>query len=169
MRPVPGVVSAVVAVEHIVTRVLQISGGALALFHIPADFNVVLVVGNRAFTETFGLGYDRIAERYGVILAALGFYRLHYFHGETIAVFKTAAVFVRPLVGVFHRELIEEVALVYGVNFNAVYARVFAKFCGFSKRVHHFFYLFDRKRTGIAGVVPTVGGRARACRQIVHV
>ena len=136
MCPVPCIVGAVVRVEHVVARILQIFCGAFALFHIAADFDKVFT-GHCADAEVFGLADDGITERYGIILAAFGFDCFDDFDGETVSVFKTSAVFVRSVVGVFVCELVKQITFVHGVNFHTVYARFLAELCSLCESVNH--------------------------------
>ncbi|CDD09463.1 unknown [Clostridium sp. CAG:349] len=168
VSPVPGVVCAVVAVEHIVAGVLEIFCGSFAFFHIAADLNVVFA-GKRAFAESFGFGNDGISQRNGEVVAARLFDGFNDFDGEAVSVFKRSAVFVRPLVGVFHRELVKKVAFVNGVDFNAVDARVHAEFRGFCESLDHFVDFFLSKGARDAGFLPSVGGCACACGKVTYV
>ena len=162
MRPIPRVVSAVVRIEHIVAGVLKIFGRLFALFHIPADFDVVLA-GHRARTEPLGLAHHGVSERYGIILAAFGFDRLYHRHGETVPVLETAAVFVRAVIGVFQRELVEQIAFVHRVHFHAVDAGFLAHLRGLRVGVDDVLDLLFGERA--AGDVLRPSGRKLARRR----
>ena len=54
MRPVPGIIGAVVAVQAVIARILQIFCGPFRLRHIAACLNIVLP-WQSSFTETLGL------------------------------------------------------------------------------------------------------------------
>ena len=123
MCPVPGVIGAVVAVEAVVACILQIFCGALGLCHVTPDLDIILS-GQRALTEALGLGEHAVAQGDGEILAAGLFDGLHDLHGEAVAVFKGAAVFVRALVDVQQCELVQKIAFMHGVNLNTVHAGV---------------------------------------------
>ena len=160
VRPVPRIVGAVVAVEHVVARVLQILRGAFALLHVAADFGVFLA-RQRPLAEALRLGEDGIAQRDGEVLAAGLLDGLDDLHGEAVPVLKAAAVLVRAEVGVLHRELVEKVPLMHGVDLNAVHVRVFQKLRRLCKGVDHLLNLFLGERAGDAALVPAVGGGAR--------
>ena len=125
MGPVPGIVGAVVAVEHVIAGFLQIPGGLFTFFHIPSHFSVGFA-GQGALAEPFCFGDYGITQRHGKILSAGGLDGLDDLHRETVAVFKAAAVFVCPLVGIFHGELIQQIAFMNGMDFNAVYPGIHA-------------------------------------------
>src|SRR5699024_5469653 len=61
MRPVPGVVGAVVAVEHVVAGVLQLLDDDLALRHVAAELDKLLA-GHRALEEVLRLGDNGVAQ-----------------------------------------------------------------------------------------------------------
>ena len=168
MRPIPGVVGAVVAVEHIVSRILQILCGAFALFHVAAHFGVFLA-RERALAEALRLGDDGIAQRDGEVVAARLLDGLDDLDGEAVAVFKAAAVFVRAEVGVLHRELIEKIPLMHGMDLHAVHVRVFYKFCRLCKGFDHLLDLFLGERAGDARLLPAVGGGARARGEVRNI
>ena len=136
MCPIPCVIGAVIAVEHIIARILQILGRYLGLLHVSADLDVILA-GESALTEALGLGDYRISERNGEILAAFLLDSLDYLGCETISVLKGAAVFVGPLIDIFKGELVEQIALVDSVDLNAVHACVLEHLGGLSKCVYH--------------------------------
>ena len=136
MCPIPCVIGAVIAVEHIIARILQILCGYLGLLHVSADLDVILA-GESALTEALGLGDYRISERNGEILAAFLFDSLDYLGCEAISVLKGAAVFVGPLIDIFKGELVEQIALVDSVDFNAVNACVLEQLGGLRKCVDH--------------------------------
>ena len=58
MCPVPGVIGAVVAVEHIVACIGQILDCPLGLLHVTAELLEVGLVGHCALTPVLGLGND---------------------------------------------------------------------------------------------------------------
>ena len=135
MRPVPRVIGSVVAVEHVIARILQEFRGNLGLGHVAACFDVVLA-GQRALPEALGLRDDGIAQRHREIRAAGGLDGLDDLSGEAVAVFQTAAVLIRALVDVVERELVEQIALMDSVNLHAVNARVLEQFGALGERVN---------------------------------
>ena len=54
MRPVPCIVGAVVAVEHIIARILQVFCRALRLCHVTTDLRVVSLSRHRPHAEALG-------------------------------------------------------------------------------------------------------------------
>ena len=54
MSPIPSIICTVVAVEHIITCVLQVFCGTLRFFHISADFRI-LFAGQCTLAEALGL------------------------------------------------------------------------------------------------------------------
>ena len=115
MRPVPRVVGAVVAVEHIVACVLQILDGALGFRHVPSELGELLA-GDGTLSEALGLGHHGVAQSHREILAADRLDRLHDLYGEAVAVLEGAAVFIGAVVHVGDGELIQQVALVHRVD-----------------------------------------------------
>ena len=154
VRPVPGVVCAVVRVEHVVARILQIFCSLFTLRHIPPGFDIVLA-GHCANAEADGLTDDRIAQRHGVFFPAFGFDRLHDIRCKPIAVFKTSAVFVCALIGVGRCELIHQISFMYGVDLHAIHARLFAKTRRFGKGVDHMLDFFLSERAHLDVLRPT--------------
>jgi hypothetical protein len=168
MRPIPGIVSAIVAIEHVVSGILEILRGLLAFLHVAAHLDVIFA-WERALVEAFGLRDDRIAERDRVILAARRLDRFHDLDREAVAVFKTPAPFIGPFIHVFESELVEEIAFVHGVDFDAIDARLLAKLRGLGESGDHFLDLFVRHLLAREGVAPAVGRSARGGADLVHV
>lgn len=148
VRPVPRVVGAVVRVQHIVARILEVFCRLFALFHVAADLDIILA-GHRALAEALCLADHGIAQGNGIIVPAGGFDCGDHLDGETVAVFETAAVFVGAVVGVPERELVEEIALVHGMDFDAVDACLLALQRRHSVGMDDFFDLLARQ--GAAG------------------
>ena len=169
VRPVPCVVGAVVAVEHVVARVLQELRGLFGFRHVAAHLDEVRLLGQRALTEALRLRDDRVAQRDGEVVAAVALDGLDDLGRDAVAVLKTAAVLVRALVRVLRGELVERVALVHGVHLDAVHARVLAHLCGLGERLHQLVDLLHGERAAHHAVRPAVrrGGRAR--KDVVHV
>ena len=119
MRPVPGVVGAVVAVQHVVARVGEVFDRFLGLFHIAAGLHVFLA-RERALAETLGAGDDAVAQGHREIVPARRLDRLHDIHREAVAVLEAAAVLVGALVDIRQRKLIKEIALVDRMDLDAV-------------------------------------------------
>ena len=159
VRPIPCVICAVIAVQAIVAGILQVFRGTLGFLHIAADLGIFLA-GERALTEALCFGNDTVPQRNREILAARLFYRADYLHREAVAVFERAAVFVRALVDIFKRELIEQIALVHGMNLNAVHARLLQKRGTFCKGFHKFVYFGHGHLPRGDFIRPAVGRRA---------
>ena len=161
VRPIPRVVRAVIGVEHIVARVLQIFRRAFALLHIAPDF-LVFLARNCALAQSLRLAENGIAQRNGVILTARRLDGFHRFDGEAVAVLERAAVFVGALIGIGEGELIEQIPLVYGMYLHAVHARLFAQLCRLRKGAHHLSDLLFRDGAALHVLCPARGqGRGR--------
>ena len=132
MCPVPGVVGAVVGVEHIIAGILQVFGGSLRLCH-----GAALLGGGIAGHQTFGkalqLGLHAVTQRNGEVLAAAFLDGANYLGGKAVAVFKAAAVLVGALVEKLDGELIQQITFVNSVHFHAVYTGILAQLGGFGK------------------------------------
>ena len=168
MRPVPRVVGAVVAVEHVVSGVLQILDGLLGLGHVAAELHELLA-GDSALTEALGLGHHGVAQRHREVLAAHGLDRLHDLHSEAIAVLEGAAVLVGTVVHVGDGKLIQQIALVHRVDLHAVHAGILQELGGLGKGVHHLVDLLHGQGAGFAFGIPPVGGGGGGGGDVVHV
>ena len=157
MRPVPGVVGTVIAVEHVVAGVLEILDRLFGFRHIAAELNKLLA-GDGALTEALRLGDDRVAQRHGEVLAAQLLNLLHDLNGKAVAVLERSAVFVGTVVHVGNGKLVKEVALVNGVDLHTVNAGIHKHLRGLAKGLDHFADLFLCQRTGLDLRIPAVGG-----------
>ena len=135
MSPVPGVVGAVVAVEHCVALVGEVACGPLGLFHGAPHLDVVLA-GERPLAEALGAAHHRVAKRHREVLACCVVDCVDNAHREAVAVLARAAVDVVAVVHVGEGELVEKVALVDGVHLHAVHAGVTQHLCTGGKRLH---------------------------------
>ena len=169
MCPVPGVVGAVVAVEHVVAHVAQILDGPLGLFHVAAELLKVGLVRHGALAPGLGLGDHGVAQGDGEVLACLALDLLDDLHGEAEAVFKGAAVHVGAVVPVFHGELVQQIALVHGVDLNAVHAGLTQLFGGLAESLHHLPDFRHGEGTGGHILRPAVGGLGSGGADILHV
>ncbi len=169
MRPIPGVVGAVVAVEHIIAGILQEFGRFFRFGHIAPDLGIVIFTGYGALAEALCFGDDGIAEGDGESLAAGAFNGLDDFGGKTVTVFKRTAVFVGSLIGIFHGELIEHVALMDGVHLDAVHAGLHAEPGGFGEGFDNLMDFADGKGAGIDVVRPAVRGCRGAGADVIHI
>ena len=133
--PEPGVIGAVVAVEEIIAGLFQDLDGFLGLFHRPADLGELLT-GHGAGVEALGHGADGITQRDGVVVAADFLDLFDDLTGEPQTVLQRTAVRVIPVVRVGHGELVEEVALVDGVDLDAVDPDLLAAQGRLTERIH---------------------------------
>ena len=147
MGPIPAVVGAVVAVQCVIARVLEILRGLLALFHIPADFRKFFT-GDSAHFEIDDLGGNGVAQHDGIILTALPLDGLYHLYSEAIAVFKAAAVFIGPVVIILQGELVHQIALVDRMDLNTVYTDVLAQLGGLGIALNIVLNLLDGKSPG---------------------
>ena len=140
MRPVPCVVCTVIAVKAVVACVLKIFCCLLGFLHVTAYLNIVLA-GDCALTEALCFGNNAVTKRNREIVAASLFDCLNDLDRETVAVLEASAVFVGTLVDIFKCELVKKIALVNGVNLNAVNACVLEQLCALCECVNELFDL----------------------------
>ena len=135
MGPVPAIVGAVVAVQGVIARILQILGGDFTFSHVPAQLCEFLT-GDCAHLEIDDLGGHGVTQHDGVVLAALPLNGLHHLRSEAVAVFKAAAVFVSAVVVVLQGKLVHQVALVDRMDLHTVHTDVLAELGGFGIALH---------------------------------
>ena len=168
MRPVPGVVGAVVAVEHVVAGVLQLLDHDLALGHVAAEL-YELLAGHRALEEVLRLGDDGVAQGDGEVAARGVLYVLDYVGGVAQAVIQAAAVLVGAVVEILYSELVERVALMHGVYLDAVHPGLAQQAGGLAEGLGALLDLGDGQRTGLVVLLPAVRRGGGACAQIFGV
>ena len=134
MCPEPGVISAVVTVEQVVARLFEDLDRLLGLFHGTADL-IELLAGHGTGVEALGHRTHGIPQRNGIVFAANLLDLPDDLTGEPQPVLQRTAVRVGPVVRVGHGELVEEVALVDGVDLDAVDADLLAPQSGLSEGV----------------------------------
>ena len=156
MRPVPCVVGAVVAVEHIVACVGKILNRALGLLHVTAELLEVLLIRHCALAPVLGLGDDGVAQGDGEVTAALALDGLNDLDRETVAVLEGAAVLVGTVVHVGDGELVKQIALVDGVDLNTVDPGFLEELGGLCKGFDLIVYLLDGHGAGLDLVIPAV-------------
>ena len=132
MSPIPRVVSTVVSIEHIIAGILQILGCPLGFFHITAHFGGG-VTGDKTLGKALQLGLNAVAQGYGERRTALGLDGLDNFSGETVAVFKGAAILVSTLVEEFDGKLVQQIAFMDSMDFHTVNTGIHAQLCGLGK------------------------------------
>ena len=168
MCPVPGVVSTVIAVKHIVSGFLQILDGALGFFHIAAELHKFLT-GHGAFAPALGLGHHGVTQCHGEILTALALDSLHDLHGEAIAILERAAVLVGTEVPVLHGKLIQQIAFMHGMDLHTVNAGVLAHLGGLGESLHHLLDLLAGQGAGGVILLPAVGGFRAGSAAVFHI
>ena len=168
MRPVPGVVGAVVAVEEGVAGILQDLDGLLGLGHVAAEL-LELLVRHGALAPALGAGADGVTQGDGEVVAGLLVDLLNDLGGKAQTVLQGAAVLVGTEVHVRDGELVEVVAFVHGVDLNAVDAGLAQLLGGGAEVPHHLLDLFDREGTGGQVVGPAVGGSGSGGAGVLHV
>ena len=168
MRPVPGVVGAVVAVEHVVAGILQLLDDDLALCHVAAELRELLA-GHRALEEVLRLGDDGVAQGDGEVAAGGVLDVLHDVGGEAQAVVQAAAVLVGAPVEVLDGELVERIALVHGMDLNAVHPGLAQQARGLAEGLGALLDLGHGQRAGLVVLLPAVGRGRGAGGQVVGV
>ena len=168
MRPVPGVVGAVVAVEHVVAGVLQLLDHDLALGHVAAELDKLLA-GHRALEEVLRLGDNGVAQGYGEVAARGVLYVLDDICGEAQSVVQAAAVLVRAPVEVLDGELVKRIALVHRVDLNAVNAGLTQQPRGLAEGLGALLDFGNGERTGLVVLLPAVRRGRGAGSEVVGV
>ena len=169
MSPVPGVVGAVVAVEHIVSGVAQILDGPLGLLHVAAPLLKVRLIRHGALAPLLGLGDHGITQGDGEVGSGFSLDGLDYLHREAEAVLEGAAVLVGTVVPVLHGELVEQVAFMDGMYLNAVDPGLSQTLGGLTEGFHHLLDLGHGERTGLHVLSPAVGGGGGGGAAVLHV
>ena len=168
MGPVPGVVGAVVAVEHVVACVLEVLGGLLALSHVASGLLEVLS-GQGTLPEALGHRAHRVAQRDGEVVTALGLDRLDDFDGEAVAVLEGSSILVTPVVEVGQCELVEQVAFMDGMYFDAVDSRLLQEVGRLGEGCDYVEDLLARDLSGWKAVRPAVGSGGRRRSDLVQI
>ena len=168
VRPVPCVISSIVAVEHIIARVLKIFCRPLGLFHVAPGF-LIFLTGKRAAAEALRLGDHAVAQGHGEIIPADILYRLNDLHREAVAVLERSAVFIRAVIDIFKCKLVEQISLMHSMDLHTVHARLFEKSRALGKSVHEFVDLFHRHGSRGHLIRPSVGCGRRAGCDLVQV
>ena len=99
MRPVPRVVCSVIAIEHIVSGILQKLCSLLRLFHISSHFFIILA-GKSSLSEAFCFGYHTVTQGYRKIIPALFLNGFNYLCRKPVSVLKASAVFIITLIDI---------------------------------------------------------------------
>ena len=87
MRPIPGIVSSIIAVEHIVACILKIFCSLFTFFHITTNL-CIFFARNSTYTEVFYLGLYGITQGYREVITAGSLDCLYNVCRKTISVFK---------------------------------------------------------------------------------
>ena len=168
MTPVPGVVGAVVAVEHVVAGVLQIPDCAFRLFHIPACLSEIFS-GKSALTESLRFGDHTVAQGNGEILPAFLLDGPDDLHREAVPVLEGAAVFIRPVIYVGQGKLIEEISFMNSVDLDAVHSGILQLLRGFRERIDVLADFVDAQSSGRDFVRPAVRSWAGGCGDFIQI
>jgi len=169
MCPVPRVVGAVVAVEHVVARVAQDLDGLLGLFHIAAELHEVLLIRHCALAPGLGLGHDGVTQGHGEVLAGVALDGLDDIGGKAQPVLQRSAVLVGTIVHVGDGELVQGIALMDCMDLHAVDAGVAQALCGLAEGVDHLLNLGLGQRTGLDVLSPAVGGVGCGSADVLHI
>ena len=125
MGPEPGVVGAVIAVEHVIAGCLKDLHRPLGFLHRAPDLNEGFA-RHRSLVIAAGHGAHGVADRHREIFAADLLDLLNDLAGKAQPVFQASAVRVGAVVGIGHGKLVEEIPLVDRVDLHAVAARFLA-------------------------------------------
>ena len=156
MSPIPGVVGAVICVEHVSAGCFEDSGNGGAFFHGTAELNVVLA-GQSAFVELTDLAGNAVADGNGIILAAGSLDAADDLGSEAQTVLDASAVLVGTVVHVCHGKLVKEVTLVDSVDLNAVDTCLLAEGSGLAVSIDNIVDLFNGERSVLNVGIPYVG------------
>ena len=126
---IPGFVHTGVAVKCVVAVLLKELAYLKSFFECSAGF-LFAGEGGMTLAETGDVALQAEAHHNRVLVAADFLYTLNDLAGYAETIFKTAAVFVRAVVGEAQRELIQQIAIVHGVYLNSVKAGFLAAACG---------------------------------------
>ena len=121
MRPVPGVVSAVVSVQSVYSGLLKETDNGNALLKAAAVFHIVLARED-ALVDAGSFARRAVAHEHGVVRAAGLLDAADHVGGNAQTVLQAAAVFVGAEIEVRHGELVKQIALVNGMDLHAVTA-----------------------------------------------
>ena len=160
MRPVPGVIGAVIAVQHVIAGLFEHLSDLDTLFYVSAEF-YEFFTGNSAFGETFGIGFYGVTKRYREFLPAFFLDRFYDLAGETQTVFQASAVLICTPVEVGNGELIQQIAFVYSVDLHAVDSGVFCCLGSFGKPANIVLNLLLCHFPVIVSGIPYVGKGGR--------
>ena len=100
MCPVPGIVSSVITVQHIITGILQILCCFFGFCHITACFCEAFS-GKCPLTEPLGLGFHAVPKRHREILPADLLDLFYDLYSKTISVFKRSTIFIGSPIHIF--------------------------------------------------------------------
>ena len=169
MCPVPRIVGAVVAVEHVVAGFLEVLDSLLGLGHVAAELLKVGLVRHRALAPGLGLGDDGVTQGHREVGAGLTLDLLHDLDREAETVLERAAVLVGAVVPVGHGELVKQVALVDSVDLDAVDAGSAQLLGGLAEGAHHVLDLLDGQRAGHDVFLPAVRDLGSGGADVLHV
>ena len=100
MAPIPSVIRAVVAVEHVITSILQIARCPTRFVHISANFRVRFA-GKGSLTESLRLGFHRIPQRDRKIFSTNALNLTNNVHRKTVPIFPTTTIGICAVIDVW--------------------------------------------------------------------
>ena len=142
MRPVPGVICSVIAVQHVITGFFQELCGYFTFLHVTACLSEFFS-GKSAGAEAFCFGDNAVAQGNREITPAFLLDRFDDFSRKTVAVFKRTAIVIGSCVDIFQCELIKKIAFMDRVHFNAIHPGLLQQYRAFCERVNVFLNLFN--------------------------
>lgn len=125
----PGIVGAIVGVEHVVAAGFQQLRRSNAFIQIAAHLGKRFP-WQRTAVEALHHGAHAVPDGNRVVLTAAFLDGLHNLLRKQEAAFQAAAVFVGPLVAERQRELIQQIALVHRMDLHTVHAAFLRLACG---------------------------------------
>ncbi|MBO7177306.1 MAG: NAD(P)-binding protein, partial [Clostridia bacterium] len=161
MRPIPAVISTVIGIQHVISRILQILCGTLGFCHCTTNLNIVFA-GHGSLAKALHLGLDRVTQGNGIILTASLLDGADDLGGKAIAILKASAIFIGTLVEKFNGKLIQQISFVHSMHLNAVNTCIAAELGSFGKGLDDLVDLFHRHFGANDIMRPT--GRLRAGR-----
>ena len=164
MRPVPGIIRTVVAVQHVIAGFLQDLCDADAFVDVTAEF-LKRFARHGTLVEALGIALDGIPYGYREVISAFLLDGFDNLNREAQTVLQTAAVFILAVVVIGNGELVEQIPFMHGMDLDTVDTRIPGGFGSERKPVNIVFNLLFGHLTVIMGGIPDIRQSGR-CRVI---